>query len=47
MLERRQYHRRSGVFVVNSEYNSHLFSSALIVDLEQVNLSWDNGTHLS
>ena len=38
MLERRQYHR-SGVFVVNSEYNSHLFSSALIVDLEQVNLS--------
>ena len=46
MLERRQYHR-CGVFVVNSEYNSHLFSSALIVDLEQVNLSWDNGTHLS
>ena len=46
MLERRQYHR-SGVFVVNSEYNSHLFSSALIVDLAQVNLSWDNGTHLS
>ena len=38
--ERRQW-RRSGVFIVTFQHISHLFSSASIVDIEQVNVSWD------
>ena len=37
--ERRQ-RRRSGVFIVNSEHISHLFSSVSVIDFEQVNVSW-------
>ena len=37
--ERRQWHH-SGVFIVNFEHISHLFSSISIVYLEQVNVSW-------
>ena len=32
--------RRSGLFIVNFEHISHLFSSASIIDFEQVNVSW-------
>ena len=32
--------RRSGVFIVYSEYILHLFSSVSIIDFEQVNMSW-------
>ena len=38
--ERRQW-RRSGVFIVNFEYNLHPFDSASIADFEQVNVSWE------
>ena len=37
--ERRQC-RRSGVFLVNCEHISHLFSSVPIIDFEQVIISW-------
>ena len=33
--------RRSVVFSVNFEHILHLFSSASIVEFEQVNVSWD------
>ena len=32
--------RRSGVFLVNFEYISYLFLVFLIVDFEQLNVSW-------
>ena len=38
--ERLQW-RRCGVFIVNFEHVSHFFSSVSIVELEQVNVSWD------
>ena len=31
---------RSGVFIVNFEYVSHLFLVFFFVDFEQVNISW-------
>ena len=41
--ERRQW-RRPGVFIVNYEHISHIFSSVFIVDFEQVNVCWvDSG----
>ena len=33
--------RRFGVFTVNFEHISHLFSSVLKIDFEQVNISWE------
>ena len=38
--ERSLWHR-SGVFIVNFEHISRLFSSVSIVDFEQVKVSWD------
>ena len=32
--------RRSGVFIVNFERTSHLFSSVSIVEFEQLNVNW-------
>ena len=39
--ERRQW-RRSGVFIVNFEHISHLFSSVSIVNFQHVNAGWFN-----
>ena len=36
----RRQSRRSGVFIVNLEHNSHL-SSVSIVEFEQINISWE------
>ena len=36
----RRHGRRSGVFIINFEHISHLFSSVSTVDFEQVNVSW-------
>ena len=37
---KRRHWRRFGVFIVNFEYFSHLFSSVSIVNFEQVNAGW-------
>ena len=36
----RRYWRRSGVFIVNFEYISHLSLVFFVVDFEQTNISW-------
>ena len=44
--ERRQWHR-SGVFIVNFEHISHLFPSvSIVVDFQQVNVSWESYTSI-
>ena len=39
----KSHYCRSGIFIVNFEHISHLFSSAFIVYFEQVNDSWETG----
>ena len=41
--ERRQW-RRSGIFIVNFEHISHLFSSISIVNFEHVIAGWDSSS---
>ena len=42
---REQRRRRSGVFIVNFEYISHLFLLSLFNNFEQVTITWDRIMH--